>query len=157
METADIAHIEGEPRPLFRRLTRFYRRVVPLSWLVVRIAVGGDLAIHGWGKIGRPGLPNALMQKLPGLAPIGTEITFVLMLTEFVGGLCIIVGLFTRFWAAAAAIEMAVLTFYIYWGNGFAWLSRGYEYTLLWGLICFAIALRGGGPYSIDRGLGREL
>ena len=42
-------------------------------------------------------------------------------------------------------------------GNGFAWLKRGYEYVLLWGLVCLAIALRGGGPYSLDRKLGREL
>jgi hypothetical protein len=27
----------------------------------------------------------------------------------------------------------------------------------MWGLICLAIALRGGGPYSLDRKLGREL
>ena len=39
----------------------------------------------------------------------------------------------------------------------FAWLNRGFEYTLLWGLVCFAIALRGGGPYSADRKLGVEL
>jgi len=45
----------------------------------------------------------------------------------------------------------------LYWNNGFAWLNRGYEYTLLWGLCCFAIALRGGGPYSLDRNLGTEL
>jgi hypothetical protein len=29
--------------------------------------------------------------------------------------------------------------------------------VLLWGLMCFAIALRGGGPYSLDRKIGREL
>jgi len=29
--------------------------------------------------------------------------------------------------------------------------------VLLWGLVCFAIALRGGGPYSLDRKLGKEL
>jgi uncharacterized membrane protein YphA (DoxX/SURF4 family) len=28
---------------------------------------------------------------------------------------------------------------------------------LMWGLLFFAIALRGGGPYSLDRLLGREL
>ena len=44
-----------------------------------------------------------------------------------------------------------------YWSNGFGWMRRGYEYVLLWGLLCFAIALRGGGPYSLDRKLGREL
>ena len=42
----------------------------------------------------------------------------------------------------------------LYWKTGFSWLQRGYEYTLLWGLVCFAIALRGGGPYSLDRKIG---
>ena len=50
-----------------------------------------------------------------------------------------------------------VLIMYLYWHNGFSWLARGYEYVLLWGLVCFAIALRGGGPYSLDRMLGKEL
>jgi putative oxidoreductase len=68
----------------------------------------------------------------------------------------LVLGLFTRFWAAAAAIELAIISV-LYWNNGFAWLNRGYEYTLLWGLCCFAIALRGGGPYSLDRKLGIEL
>ena len=58
--------------------------------------------------------------------------------------------------ATAAAIEMLIITV-TYWGNGFGWMRRGYEYVLLWGLVCFAIALRGGGPYSLDRKLGREL
>jgi putative oxidoreductase len=44
-----------------------------------------------------------------------------------------------------------------YWGNGFFWTTRGYEYVLMWGLVAFAIALRGGGPYSLDRKLGKEL
>jgi hypothetical protein len=29
--------------------------------------------------------------------------------------------------------------------------------VLLWGLVTFAIALRGGGPYSLDRKIGIEL
>jgi putative oxidoreductase len=52
---------------------------------------------------------------------------------------------------------MAFLTFVVYWGSGFGWLQRGYEYTLLWGVMCLAIALRGGGPLSLDRLLGKEL
>lgn len=147
----------NRPKLFFPQLSSFYARAIPLSWVVVRISVGLALVIHGWGKVGRGGGPAQLIQKLPQLAAIGDEITFALMLIEFVGGLCIIAGFFTRFWAAAAAIEMAVLTFYIYWGNGYAWLSRGYEYPLMWGLVLFAVALRGGGPWSIDRRLGREL
>ncbi len=33
----------------------------------------------------------------------------------------------------------------------------GDEFPLMWGLIMFAIALRGGGPYSLDRKIGKEL
>ena len=50
-------------------------------------------------------------------------------------------GLFTRFFAAAAAIEMLVI-FFVYWNVGFSWLRGGYEYALMWGLVSFAIALR---------------
>jgi len=32
-----------------------------------------------------------------------------------------------------------------------------YEYTFWWGFAMFAIALHGGGPYSLDRQIGREL
>ena len=77
-------------------------------------------------------------------------------LIEGLGGIGIILGLFTRFFAAAVAIEMGVI-FLAYWNNGFGWMNRGYEYVLLWGLVSFAIALRGGGPYSLDRKLGIEL
>jgi putative oxidoreductase len=69
--------------------------------------------------------------------------------------LCIALGLFTRFWAAAATIEMAVIVYHHL--PKFGWTERGYEYPLMWGLIMLAIALRGGGPYSLDRKIGREL
>ena len=75
---------------------------------------------------------------------------------ETIGAICIALGLFTRFFAAAAAIHLLVVTF-IHMPQGFGWANRGYEYPLMWGLILFAIALRGGGPYSLDRKIGREL
>ena len=31
------------------------------------------------------------------------------------------------------------------------------ELSLIWGIVLFAIALRGGGPYSLDRKIGKEL
>jgi hypothetical protein len=33
----------------------------------------------------------------------------------------------------------------------------GYEYVLLIGAVCLVIAIRGGGPYSVDRLIGKEL
>ena len=52
---------------------------------------------------------------------------------------------------------MAVIMFAHYLPNGFSWLNRGYEFVMLWGLVSLAIWWRGGGPYSIDRKIGKEL
>ena len=76
---------------------------------------------------------------------------------ETIGAVLIILGLFTRIAAAAAAIEFAVITFVAHWPAGFTWSRGGWEYPLFWGLILLAVALRGGGPYSLDRKLGWEL
>jgi putative oxidoreductase len=123
---------------------------------LVRVAVGWDLIVHGWGKILRGPVQQAALLSRDGAA-FGVKFAIFLTFIEFVGGICIALGLFTRFFAAAIAIEMGYLTFHQYWANGFSWLNRGYEYTLLWGLVTLAIALRGGGAYSLDRKLGREL
>ena len=40
--------------------------------------------------------------------------------------------------------------------NGFFWTKGGYEYPLLWAILCAAIAVRGGGALSVDRALGKE-
>lgn len=150
-----MADTQAEPKRLVPQLQSFYDVVIPLAWPLVRIAVGWNLLVHGWGKVTRG--PGAYVK---GFAEQGMEPAILWVWgalgIEFVGGAALILGLFTRFWAAAAAIEMAIIS-YLYWKNGFAWLNRGYEYTLMWGLVSFAIALRGGGPYSIDRKLGTEL
>jgi putative oxidoreductase len=147
---------DAEPRPLLPFLKPFYDAAIPWAWPVVRFAVGWNLAVHGWGKVVRGMAAQAEALARSGFDG-GIPLSVFLTVVELGGGIFIALGLFTRFWAAAIAIEMAVLTFYLYWGNGFSWLNRGYEYTLMWGLVAFAIALRGGGPYSLDRKLGREL
>ena len=121
----------------------------------MRFAVGFNLLVHGWGKVVKG--PAAYV---PGFVEhgFGNAIVWVWadLGIEFVGGIALILGLFTRFFAAAATIEMAII-FALYWHNGFSWLNRGYEYVLMWGLVLFAIALRGGGQYSVDRVIGKEL
>ncbi len=142
------------PKLMIPALRPLYEAVVPLSWLIVRVACGWNLIVHGWGKVANG--PEAMAI---GFMKLGFGMTFVwlALFIEFIGGICVTIGLFTRVWAAAVAVEMAVITFDVYWSTGFSWLNRGYEYTLMWGLIAFAIALRGGGPYSLDRRLGWEL
>jgi putative oxidoreductase len=152
-----MADAHAEPKLLLPFLRPFYDAVVPLSWLIVRVAVGWNLLMHGWPKLMHLPLSDATVK---AYADLGLSLpafwAWASLSIETLGGIALILGLFTRFFAAAVAIEMLVIAC-AYWGNGFGWMHRGYEYVLLWGLVAFAIALRGGGPYSLDRKLGREL
>jgi putative oxidoreductase len=151
-----MADTHAESKLFFPALKPFYDAAIPLSWLIIRVAVGWNLFMHGYSKI----MVGATPGFVKGYADMGfspPETWFWLStVTETLGGISLILGLFTRFFAAAVAIEMLVITV-LYWGNGFGWMKRGYEYVLLWGLVSFAIALRGGGPYSLDRKIDREL
>ena len=46
-----MAQQQTETKLFFSALQPFYDAVIPLSWLVVRVAVGWNLLVHGWGKI----------------------------------------------------------------------------------------------------------
>jgi putative oxidoreductase len=103
------------------------------------------IAAFAAGSLARRGIEPSLL------------LAYVVFALETIGAICIIVGLFTRFWAAAISIQFLIITFIAHWPQGFTWSRGGWEYPLFWGLIMFAIALRGGGPYSLDRKLGWEL
>jgi len=146
---------QAQPKLLFPRLQQYYRWVEPLSWALIRLTVGLMIIPHGWPKLmmGITATANMALVKR-GIAP-AEPLAVVLITLETLGGLCVALGLFTRFWAAAITIEMSVIV----WHHlpKFGWTGPGYEYPLMWGLVMLAIVLRGGGPYSLDRVIGREL
>jgi len=67
------------------------------------------------------------------------------------------IGLFTRLAALIMCVYMAIIVLFFQWQFGYFWTAKGYEYALLWCLLSFAIFFRGGGRYSVDRWLGKEL
>jgi putative oxidoreductase len=146
----------GEPKLLFPGLAGFYSAVSDLWYPMIRITVGAILFVHGWGKIktGITGLAGYLDKA--GLAP-PVPLAYVVFINETIGAVCIVLGLFTRFFAASIAIELAVALWIVHYAKGFGASAGGYEYVLMWGIIMFAIALRGGGPYSLDRVIGKQL
>ena len=150
----------GEPRLFIGKLEPFYAWARDLSWPIIRIAVGGTLLIHGLNKVlNTP--PAAYAAK--SMAPRGLEpalpLTYLIYFLETGGAVMIMLGLFTRLIAPIISIQFFVITFVAHFGRGYGWSQPGggWEFPLMWGLIFFAIALRGGGPYSLDRALGREL
>jgi putative oxidoreductase len=143
------------PRLVIPQLKSFYDWAEPISWLLIRLTAGLMIIPHGWPKLMMGVSKTAEMALIKrGIQP-AEPLAVVLIALETLGGLCVALGLFTRFWAVGIFIEMMVITA-VYWPK-FGWTNPGYEYPLLWGLVMLAIALRGGGPYSIDRRIGREL
>jgi putative oxidoreductase len=88
--------------------------------------------------------------------PFAEALAFLTYFAESAAAACLAIGLFTRIAAAMIGIEMLVIVFAFQWQFGYFWTARGYEYALLWLLLCIAIFFKGGGRYSIDRIIGKE-
>lgn len=153
-ETPHTRLIVPALRPLYDRLSR-------LSYPMIRFFAGLTLMPHGaqklfgwFGGYGLEGTGGFFSQSL-GLEP-GVFWAALVGTTEFFGGLFVAIGFLTRPAALGVTVIMAVAIFAVHLDNGFFWLSGGYEYPLLWGLVALAIAFRGGGEMSLDRALGRE-
>ena len=152
----------GEPRPIIPALTPFYDNVRDFSWLLVRLTAGGFLLIHGIQKLTLNSIAGFAANSLArrGIEP-SVPLAYAVFFLETIGALCIMFGLFTRVFAAAIGVQFLLIVFHAHWGTGFKdfpWNRQGggWEYPLFWALIITAIGLRGGGPYSLDRKLGRE-
>jgi len=148
---------KSDTRLLFPGLAGFYASWTEITYALVRVIIGYILFMHGWGKVTGAGLAgiSGYMAK-QGLDP-GVVFAAAAMFFETIGGLCVAIGLFTRFFAAALAIEMGIAFFAVHMPHGFAAGKGGFEYVLLLGIVLFSIAIRGGGPYSVDAKIGKEL
>jgi putative oxidoreductase len=147
----------AEARLLYPGLAGFYQAMLPVAETLVRIIIGIMFLMHVMGKFkAGPAAVSANIFAKNGVEPAMLW-TYVVMFLESVGGACLIVGLFTRFFAAALAIEMLIALLAVHLAKGYPASGGGYEYVLLIGAVCFVFAIRGGGPYSLDRLLGKEL
>ena len=143
-------------RLVWPSLAGFYSSFFEVVYALLRVAIGYILFMHGWVKLGAGAAAVAGGMAKNGLEP-ATAFAYAAMFLETVGAACLIVGLFTRFFAAALAIEMAVALFVVHLPKGFSAGQGGYEYVLLIGIVLFVIAIGGGRRYSVDRALGKEL
>src|SRR5215475_9684782 len=94
------------------------------------------------------------------LTKIGVEpaniLAWVLSITEFVGGICVLLGFLTRFWAAGLVIDMGVAIAKVHLTNGFFAAKNGFELPLAFGVMALVILLTGPGSLSVDRAAGIE-
>jgi putative oxidoreductase len=121
--------------------------------LMLRLAAGGLLLPHGLGKLlgwfGGPGLDGFAAELAAFGLPSGWGLPLGLALVQVLAGALIVLGLWARAAALAAAGFLAV-TVVLAVPNGWFWMSRGVEYPLLWTCACLVIAMLGPGTWSLD-------
>ncbi|HEX5210554.1 MAG TPA: DoxX family protein [Pseudolabrys sp.] len=147
---------QAQTKLIYPGLAGFYAKMLPIAATLVRIVVGIMFVMHVMGKFHNGADAVAGYMGKNGLHP-GAFFAYAAMALESIGGACLIIGLFTRFFAAALAIEMLIALLVVHLPKGYAAGGGGFEYVLLIGIVCFTIAMRGGGPYSVDAKIGKEL
>ena len=160
MSVTSIVSANSAARPLVPVLRRITDALAPFGEPLVRAAAGVLLLPHGaqklFGWFGGYGI-EATGQFFA--AKLGLPASFALLagLIEVVGGVFLTLGLATRAAAALVVGLMAVAVLHVHLGAGFFWTSGGYEYPLMWGIVALSFVLRGGGRYSLDNLIGRDI
>ena len=125
---------------------RYLDRLQPLALLVLRVVLGAIMIGHGYSKV-FGGISNVM--HMVGSLGLPAWLAFPLAATEFLGGILLIAGLFTRFVAIAMLIDMSVAIGKIHFHNGFMG-KGGYEFPLAIAAIAFALIFFGAGPIAFD-------
>lgn len=147
-------------------LTRFLATNDDLMTAWLRVVTGGIILAHGvqklFGWFGGHG-PAAVMesfQKWFGLPP---AVTFLVILADSLGAFALILGLGTRFMAAAITLVMLGAIWFVHgrWGFYMNWYAQqrgeGFEFHLLVLALTVYLVVRGGGRWSLDRWLHTRL
>lgn len=120
---------------------------IDLALLILRLWFGLEMAFgHGLGKITKIFSGNFEFGDPIGIGP---EVSLVLAgAAEFIGGLLIAVGFFTRLAAIPYIITMLVAAFLVHYAGGDPW---GRVATPLhYAVAATAILIAGPGRYSLD-------
>ena len=125
---------------------RYLDRMQPLALLALRLTLGAVMIGHGWYKV------NGHLHEFAGnVAGMGMPawLGYLASFTEFIGGILVVPGLFTRCVAFAILIDMSVAILKVHWKHGFMG-NGGFEFPLALWTIAFALIFFGAGPISLD-------
>lgn len=142
-------------RLVFPALDGIYRRLTPVTEVLIRLCAGLSLAAHGFPKLFGETAANAAFFEQAGFRP-ALFFTIMTGCVEFFGGICLAAGLLTRLVAVPILIFLIVAVIF-HTQYGFYWNKLGFEYPLFWSIVVFHFLVRGGGVWSLDAAIGREV
>jgi len=80
-------------------------------------------------------------------------LAYIVILVEILGAVALIVGFQTRIVSVILGLDLLGAAWFGHVSNGFFFTNAngGWEYPVFWAVVMFALALLGGGAYSIDK------
>ncbi len=125
---------------------RYLDRLQPLALLLMRVSLGVIMTVHGYHKVF-----GGLHHHAQFVSSLGMPawLGYISSFTEFVGGLLILAGLFTRAAAFAICIDLIVAIWKVHWHNGLTG-DHGFEFPLAVATLAFALIFFGAGPIAMD-------
>ncbi len=124
--------------------------ILPTAWqgythAALRVMTGLLFLQHGTTKLLQFPVTEYFKDGVPLMSFMG-----VTGLLELVGGLLIIIGLFTRTTAFVLSGMMAVAYFMAHAGQAFFPIFNGGELAILFSFVFLWLATAGAGPFSLD-------
>lgn len=125
---------------------RYLDRLQPLALLVMRLTLGAVMVGHGYPKVF-----GGLQQHAHFVASLGLPAwtAYLSAFAEFVAGVLVLLGLFTRVAAFAICIDLCVAIAKVHFHNGLMG-EHGYEFPLALASLAFGLIFFGGGAIAFD-------
>ena len=132
-------------------LNKLLRTSDSWSLLLVRVSVGIVICAHGLQKLGYFGGGgwDGTIQFMTSIG-IPAFVAALVIIGESFGGAALVIGLLTRFCAAAIAMIMLGAIALVHAKNGLLG-QGGFELPLVILGSCLGLMLAGGGKWSVDR------
>jgi putative oxidoreductase len=115
----------------------------------MRLALGAVMLAHGYQNLFRH-----LHDHVHFVTSLGIPawLGYVSSVTEFLGGLFILAGFFTRPAAVALCIDLLMAIWKAHWQNGLMGSPDhpGFEFPLALAALAFALIFFGAGPIALD-------
>ena len=130
-------------------MTKWLNSLQPIGALLMRLILGVSMAVHGYQKV----LPvSALHHYAHYVTTLGLPywLGYVSAYTEFVGGIFLVLGLFTRLIAFLVGVNMLVAFATVGIHHDFDF----YGYILALAVLAIMLFFYGAGALALDRKIG---
>lgn len=126
-----------------------YGKYAETTYALLRIVVGVLFLFHGLSKFGV--FSQMTIGGFAGMVGGQVWLAVIVALVETIGGLFLILGVFSRYSATLIALVMVGAWFIVHIKSGWNPFANGGELPLVFFFVMLSIAARGPGKWSLDK------